>query len=287
MSSSEIQTYDLGNSQNWKVAFDRDGIARINGVYSADELAEMEAFFETYVEDPNGALQAQEIPLATAYRGATIDQVDRTKGQVRALHPHRIHPGPVNKWYLQRNVADVLQALFGKPALAAQTMYYYKPPGSKGQGMHQDNFYLLAAPATCIGVWTAVDDADEENGCLWMAPGSHREGVFCPGEDRTEPWNEYGDTHIVPFPRQHRPIPVPVKRGETVFFHGLVIHGSGPNRTQDRWRRTFIGHYCDEATETISKFYHPILNMQGETVSDIAVHAGGGPCGDDWRGKEH
>jgi len=83
------------------------------------------------------------------------------------------------------------------------------------------------------------------------------------------------------------PIPVPVKRGETVFFHGLIIHGSGPNRTRDRWRRTFIGHYCDEATETISAFYHPILNMQGEIVSDIKVHAGGGPCGDNWRGKEH
>ncbi len=287
MSDSDIQTFDLDNHQDWKAAYDRDGVTRINGVYNTKELTEMETFFDDYIEDPGGALQTQEVPLATAYRGATIDQVDRKKGQVRALHPHRIHPDPVNKWYLHRNAADVLETLLGKPALAAQTMYYYKPPGSKGQGMHQDNFYLLAAPATCIGVWTAIDDATEENGCLWMAPGSHREGVFCPGADRTEPWNEYGDTHIVPFPRQHRPQPVPVRRGETLFFHGLVIHGSGPNRSSSRWRRSFISHYCDEATETISRFYHPVLNMRGEIVSDITVHAGGGPCGDNWKGEAH
>jgi hypothetical protein len=40
--------------------------------------------------------------------------------------------------------------LGGSEAYAAQSMYYYKPPGAKGQGMHQDNFYLLASPATCI-----------------------------------------------------------------------------------------------------------------------------------------
>ena len=48
------------------------------------------------------------------------------------------------------NVASVLGTLLGRAPLLAQTMYYFKPPGGKGQGMHQDNFYLLAAPATCI-----------------------------------------------------------------------------------------------------------------------------------------
>ncbi|MEZ5274948.1 MAG: phytanoyl-CoA dioxygenase family protein [Opitutaceae bacterium] len=287
MPESTIRTYELADRAGWLAAYARDGFVRVKGVFSATELDEIEAFFDDYLEDPSGALENNTIPLKVAHRGATLEQVDRTKGQVRCLHPHRTHPDPVNRWYLHENIAAVLDGLFGKPALAAQTMYYYKPPGAKGQGMHQDNFYLLTAPAVCIGAWTAIDDADEENGCLWMAPGSHREGIFCPDKDLTEPWLNYGDTHIAPYPRQHRPVPVPVKRGETLFFHGLIIHGSGPNRTANKWRRTFIGHYCDEATETISEFYHPVLNMQGETVSDIGVHAGGGPCGGEWRGKAH
>ena len=30
-----------------------------------------------------------------------------------------------------------------------------------------------------------------------------------------------------------------VPKGATMFFHGHLIHGSGPNRTKDRFRRTF------------------------------------------------
>jgi phytanoyl-CoA hydroxylase len=167
-----------------------------------------------------------------------------------------------------------------------QTMYYFKPPGGKGQGMHQDNFYLLAKPATCIAAWTAIDDADLDNGCLYVVPGSHRSGIHCP-EDGGENWLSYGDSHITKFPRDTKPIPVPVAKGSTMFFSGNLIHGSGPNRTKDRFRRTFIGHYIDEASDQVAKFYHPVLNMAGEVVSNLAIPEGGGPCGDGWQGAVH
>jgi len=166
-------------------------------------------------------------------------------------------------------------------------MYYFKPPGSVGQGMHQDNFYILAKPATCVGAWTAIDSADIENGCLWVVPESNHQDLHCPekGEDESE---ESGrPAHITKFPRTSKPVPVEVPRGSTMFFGGNLIHGSGPNRTKDRSRRTFIGHYADEATEQIAKFYHPLLNMQGEEVTSLEIPVGGGPCGGGWVGGEH
>jgi hypothetical protein len=72
-----------------------------------------------------------------------------------------------------------------------------------------------------------------------------------------------------------------------MFFGGNLIHGSGPNRTKDRSRRSFIGHYIDEASDEVARFYHPILNMEGDVVSDIEVPVGGGPCGDNWLGATH
>ena len=72
-----------------------------------------------------------------------------------------------------------------------------------------------------------------------------------------------------------------------MFFSGNLIHGSGPNRTKDRSRRTFIGHYIDEASEQVARFYHPVLNMKGEVVSHLQIPQGGGPCGDGWQGAEH
>ena len=273
MNTSE--TGEILLSPDQKAQYDEVGYCVVAGLFREDELAEIEDFFEDF----------RRVGPKAFDKGASYDEIDKTKHQVRAMQPHR-YSEKVMGWFTNPRVAAVLEGLLGRPALGAQTMYYYKPPGAKGQGMHQDNFYLLAKPATCIAAWSPIDSADEENGCLWVVPGSHKEGILCP-ETRTERWLNYGDSHISHFPRDAKPIPVPVKRGETIFFGGNLIHGSGPNRSADRWRRTFIGHYVDEASEELSRFYHPVVNMQGEVVSGIEQVAAGGPCGDDWRGAVH
>ena len=256
--------------------FHVDGYCVVDGLFGESEIQDIENFFEDY--KLNGA--------SVFDGGTTYEETDPSLHQVRAMHPHR-HSERAREWFLNPKVAEVLEGLFGCPALGAQTMYYFKPPGAKGQGMHQDNFYLLCKPATCIAAWTAIDDADIDNGCLWVVPGSNHGDILCPEEGSRERWMNYGDSHISKFPRERKPIAVPVPRGSTMFFGGNLIHGSGPNRTKDRSRRTFIGHYIDEASEQVARFYHPVLNMQGEVVSGVEVYAGGGPCGDGWMGAQH
>lgn len=258
-----------------KSQFDQDGYCVADDLFSESELQEIEDFFEEYKNCGGKVFDG----------GSGYEEIDASKRQVRAMHPHRYSRRAMD-WFTNPNVAEVLEYLLGKPALGAQTMYYYKPPGAKGQGMHQDNFYLLSKPATCIAAWTAIDDATIENGCLYVVPGSHCGNILCP-DSQGERWMSYGDSHISKFPRETKPVAVPVRRGQTMFFGGNLIHGSGPNRTTDRSRRTFIGHYVDDATETLAKFYHPIVNMRQETVSHVAEHIGGGPCGDGWKGAVH
>jgi len=255
--------------------FEEFGYCVVDGLFEPEEIDEIESFFEEYRTVGGNVFDG----------GSTYEEIDVTKRQLRAMHPHR-YSAKVTKWFLNPRVANVLEALLGRPALGAQTMYYFKPPGARGQGMHQDNFYLLAAPATCIAAWTAIDGADLDNGCLWVVPGSHRGDIHCPDGGETK-WMNYGDSHITKFPRGTEPVAVPVPRGSTMFFGGNLIHGSGPNRTKDRSRRTFIGHYVNEASEELAKFYHPVLNMRGETVSHVRIPEGGGPCGDGWLGAAH
>lgn len=255
--------------------FQRDGYVVVEELFAPAEIDAIEAFFEDYKR--NGA--------AVYDSGLKFEELDKTKQQVRAMFPHR-YSQQVLGWALQARVLEVLAVLMGRPPLLAQTMYYFKPPGAKGQGMHQDNFYLLSAPATCIAAWTAIDAATLDNGCLYVVPGSHRHDIHCPAGE-TGAWMSYGESHIKPFPRDAKPVPVEVPKGATMFFGGQLIHGSGPNRTTDRSRRTFIGHYLDEASEQVAKFYHPVLNARGETVSRIRIPEGGGPCGDGWLGASH
>jgi phytanoyl-CoA hydroxylase len=258
-----------------KQQFQDDGYCIVPGLFSETELAEIEELFEEF------KLRGMKI-----YEdGLGYEETDITQRQLRAMQPHRFSK-KAQDWLLHPRVGEVLAELLGKPALGVQTMYYFKPPGGKGQGMHQDDFYLLTKPAACIAAWTAIDAADLENGCLWVVPGSNRGSILCP-EKGGEKWMSYGDTHITKFPREQKPVPVPVPRGSTMFFGGNLIHGSGPNRTKDRFRRSFIGHYIDEASEQVANAYHPVLNMAGEVVSNITVPVGGGPCDDGFLGGVH
>lgn len=249
--------------------FHAHGWCVVDALYTPEEVDAIAAFFEVY--KTNGK--------AVYDDNLRIEEIDPAQRQVRAMHPHR-YSEQVQQWALRPRVMEALAALLGRPALLAQTMYYFKPPGAKGQGMHQDNFYLLAAPATCIAAWTAIDAATAENGCLWVVPGSHRHDIHCPKEAAGKTWNNYGDSHINPFPRDAKPVRVEVPRGSTMFFGGQLIHGSGPNLSKTVSRRTFIGHYVDDATTSLSRFYHPLVNAAGEVVSTVQKHAGGGPCGD-------
>ena len=256
------------------------GYCVVDALFTPEEIEDIKEFFEDY--KINGAKMFDTGSGTAAFK---YDEIDPKERQVRAMHPHRYSEKALG-WFLNPKVAEVLEILLGKPALGAQTMYYYKPPGARGQGMHQDNFYLLSKPATCIAAWTSIDGADLDNGCLWVVPKSNLAGILCPEEGKAR-WNDYGDSHITKFPRDEKPVPVLVPRGSTMFFGGDTIHGSGPNRTPDRFRRTFIGHYVDEASEQLAGFYHPVINMQGEVVSDIQKPQGGGPCSDGWQGAVH
>src|ERR1051326_24878 len=63
----------------------------------------------------------------------------------RVMHPHKFMP-VAKQYLLDPRLEDILADILGEEALAAQSMFYYKPPGGRGQAWHQDNFYLNVAP---------------------------------------------------------------------------------------------------------------------------------------------
>jgi phytanoyl-CoA hydroxylase len=69
-----------------------------------------------------------------------------------------------------------------------------------------------------------------------------------------------------------------MKAGDVLFFNGNLIHGSFPNQSQTRFRRSFIGHYCGLSTARIGNSYRPLYRFDG-TVLDRDVNMDSGPCG--------
>ncbi len=249
--------------------FHKDGYIIVRNLIAPAEITELRA--ETDRLYALGSIPGcfKAVPLAEAKA-----QGDILLAYPRMMHPHRVSDVAM-RYMLHPAYADILRALLGEDAIAAQSMYYWKPPTGRGQAFHQDNFYLKVHPGTCIASWLAMDEIDEENGCLFVAPGSHLLDVFCPEEaDLTVSFSK----QFVPVPEGLEKVPVHMAPGDVLFFGGNLIHGSNPNRSANRFRRSYICHYAGVSAHELSKYYFPLYDMQGrEVLRDIAI--GGGPCG--------
>ena len=228
---------------------------------------------------------------------ATREEIEKRYLRIHMLH--RVLPIH-EKYMLHPRVLDVVQALVGPDVLAMQTMLFLKPPGGAGQGYHQDSFYIPTVPDSLIGAWIALDDADEENGCLWVSVGSQHEPIY---PDPEHVGVNHGDTlndlpvvtgqsftdeqqnGLTPIAKRYHEVPAVVRTGDVVFFGGHVIHRSHRNRSKTRFRRSFVSHYSNARSYTEWNYgdaggpaNHFHILARGNTHLPFALPQYGTPC---------
>ena len=72
---------------------------------------------------------------------------------------------------------DIAQQLISPNIKAATSQLTFKMRGNtKPFAWHQDNGYGELEPYSTLTTLTALDDADTDNGCLWLVPASHKQG---------------------------------------------------------------------------------------------------------------
>ena len=243
------------------------GYTLIKGLISTSECERIAEHFDQIHADP---------PHPSYSHKTAQETDDPLEVYPRVMHPHRWDPLSL-QYLLDERITNCLRALIGEEPLAAQTMFYYKPPGSRGQALHQDNFYLRVEPCTCVAAWLAIDGCDQDNGGMRLVPHTGDLEIACPKQaDMTESFG----THYVPPPAGLEPQLIPMAPGDVLFFNGSVIHGSLPNRS-NRFRRSFISHYIGASAPQVAHFYKPLLNARGQVV-DRPDAVGGGACGENY-----
>ena len=92
----------------------------------------------------------------------------------------------------------------------------------------QDLHYFPFRPSNqIVCAWTAMEKIDERNGCLVVIPGTHK-NVNLLQHDYPD-WEEGVNKmyHGVRGFENVKKTPLHMNKGDTVFFHPLLIHGSG------------------------------------------------------------
>ena len=133
-----------------------------------------------------------------------------------------------------------------------KTSFY---PGQQGETpWHQDESYWPSGlckledksklakifPGRTITIWMALDDINENNGCLWFVPGSHKKGLR---KHRTAGQNSHVlTTDEISEVYNGQVHSVPLKPGSAVIWTGRTLHFAAGNKS-NILRRTYITNY--------------------------------------------
>ena len=122
-----------------------------------------------------------------------------------------------------------------------QSMYIFKQPNIGGEvTCHQDSTFLYTEPIDIAGLWFALEDATIENGCLWVIPGGHRNGLKSRWRRSPEGRMEFEIFDNEPWP-ENELVPLEVSKGTLILLHGLLPHRSFENRSP-RSRHAYTLH---------------------------------------------
>lgn len=190
-----------------------------------------------------------EVPGLTIMRDVAIARSEFVPGEQAVTKLQEFQNDDVLFGYCELpEIIKYVQAFTGKEVKAMHTMLINKPPdpGKKTSRhpLHQDLHYFPFRPADrVVCSWTAMQKVNRENGCLVVLPGTHKGELL----QHDYPEWEGGVNKMYHGVRDFDPnaprVHLPMDTGDTVFFHPLLIHGSGMNKTKG-FRKSISCHYA-------------------------------------------
>ncbi|XP_055970487.1 phytanoyl-CoA dioxygenase, peroxisomal [Sorex fumeus] len=170
-------------------------------------------------------------------------------------------------------ILKYVECFTGPNIMAMHTMLINKPPdtGKKTSRhpLHQDLHYFPFRPSdNIVCAWTAMEHIDRNNGCLVVIPGTHKGTLLPHGYPKWEGGVNIMFHGIQDYDENNQRVHLVMEKGDTVFFHPLLIHGSGRNKTQG-FRKAISCHYASADCQYIDVKGTTQENIEKEIV-DIA-----------------
>lgn len=165
-----------------------------------------------------------------------------------------------NKLGMHENIVGIVEQIIGPDIKMFRNSLLLKPPevGSV-KGMHQDSPYWPIEPMTLCSCWFTLDDATIENGTMAVLPGDHKRGPL--------PHVSVTDDYVIDerYYDMADTVVTPIRAGGGLFFHSLLPHYTGPNRST-KWRRAIALSYMSAQSKYTGEGESPVyVHVKGKT----------------------
>ena len=232
--------------------FEEDGYLRLGKAMDDDELAGLQQRIDDIMLGEVEVHDQMYMQLDSE-TGDYSEKRKTTRGhEVSTLNYRKIQDlefDPLFLSYMQKPLfREICARAYGAdtPISCYRAMFMNKPAG-KGTHLpwHRDRFDILDRNPV-ITVWTALDPATIENGCVGIVPGSHRSTIE---QDESVAFAFLTTEQATAVLAETEPEYLELEVGEAALLHNWLLHGSDVNKT-DIPRRAFSVCYMDAATKS-------------------------------------
>ncbi len=250
----------MENLKKIKADFDRDGYVFIPGFLSAEEVVGLNQKLELFIREGVPAMPSGEVFYENKEDASTLKQL---------INIHNNDP------YFEQILVgslfeDLAAGILGESVVPKTLEYFNKPPKiGKPTPPHQDAYYFMITPQQATTMWLALEDVDEENGCVRYVRGSHRHGMRPHGRTQVAGFSQ-SITDFGLVEDQENEVPFPAKAGDLLVHHAMTIHRAEGNTSPSRSRRAmgFI-YFGESAREDVEAKRMYQLKLQEERTAAL------------------
>jgi phytanoyl-CoA hydroxylase len=245
------------NLLDQKRDYERDGFLKVEDLFTKDQLVELDCELERYCE----AIVPKLPPGDLVYE---MDPATGSRTGIRNLWRMEKYSLYFDEFAREEKILELVETLVnGEPLLMAVELFAKPARVGSAVPYHQDNGYFNLTPPDALTFWLALDDSHVENGCVYYARGTHRDGLL-PHKSSLVPGNSWGLAER-PDPKVLDEVPGIIKRGGGILHHCCLLHRSERNESAQARRgllMVYKGAHCQVDQAGMARYMESLKAQQ-------------------------
>ena len=220
---------NIHNLEDLKKSYDQDGCNHIPALFSKADMEVINKEFNRYIKDCVPKMKDQEVYYVDKTNKDTLMQMQKLEEYDKFFYD----------LFYNSKIKDLAANALGEDVVPRAMEYFNKPPGkSNPTPPHQDGYYFNLDNDKAVTGWMALEDVDDENGCIHYVKGSHKQEYRPHGKSEILGFSQ-GVTDFGTEEDKKNTVKFEGKAGMFLMHDAKIIHFATPNKSSVRSRRAF------------------------------------------------